>query len=140
MTPSTATRIARWMLRLGALILTVYAVAFLIHPPLLGLLVGFTHHSPNTLVEVSAFYGGLELGLAVWLGWASRSDARVHPALVLMFFVFFTAGLARLVGIGRYGFEDPSQPTVTALEIVWGLVALALASRVGSPPQATHTR
>ena len=45
--------------RISALILAVYAFAFLVTPELLGDLVGFTHYSPNTLVEITAFYGGL---------------------------------------------------------------------------------
>ena len=118
---------ARWMLRFGALILSTYAVAFLVHPPLLGILVGFTHHSPNTLVEVSAFYGGLELGLALWMLWAAAADDRLQAGLMLSFLVFVAAGSARLVGIVRFGFEDPSQPIVTAIELAWSLVALGLA-------------
>lgn len=122
--------LARWLLRISALILSVYAVAFLVHPPLLGVLVGFDHHSPNTLVEVSAFYGGLELGLALWMVWCSVSDDRLRTGLMLLFFVFLSAGLARLLGIARFGFEDPSQPTVTMLEIGWSIGAILLAARL----------
>lgn len=130
----TPTMAGRWMLRVGALILTTYAVGFLVHPPLLGILVGFTHHSPNTLVEVMAFYGGLELGLALWMVWAAADDRRLNAGLMLTFFVFFAAGLGRAVGILRFGFEDPSQPTVTVLELVWSLVALGIARRLSGEP------
>ncbi|TDP75242.1 DUF4345 family protein [Bradymonas sediminis] len=117
------------LLRLSALILTAYALAFLVYPELLGRLVGFSHHSPNTLVEVTAFYGGLELGLAAFLFWSSNDETRVFSGLKTLFFVFFTAGVARAVGIARFGFEDPSQPIVTFLEIVWGLGANWMAPR-----------
>ena len=114
-------------LRTSAVILSVYAISFLIFPELLGQLVGFTHHSPNTLVEVTAFYGGLELGLAIFLLWSAADKNRMHIALMMIFFIFLAAGIARLVGIIRFGFEDPSQPIVTMLEIGWSLISLWIA-------------
>lgn len=124
-------------LRISALILSVYAISFLVYPELLGQLVGFKHHSPNTLVEVTAFYGGLELGLALYLFWSSANKKRIYFALMMVFFVFLTAGIARLFGIIRFGFEDPSQPIVTALEIVWSLVSLKLARNYESKETST---
>jgi hypothetical protein len=121
---------AKIFLRLSAFILSVYAVAFLIFPELLGQLVGFTHHSPNTLVEVTAFYGGLELGLAVFLFWSAADEHRVYFALMMVFFVFLSAGIARLFGIIRFGFEDPSQPIVTILEIGWSFISLWIARNI----------
>jgi hypothetical protein len=113
--------------RISALILAVYAFAFLVTPELLGDLVGFTHYSPNTLVEITAFYGGLELGMAIFLMWSAADKSRVRYALMMLFFVFLTAGVARLFGIIRFGFEDPSQPIVTALEIAWAFIAIWMA-------------
>jgi len=110
-------------LRVSALILAVYAIAFLVNPYLLGALVGFRSHSPNTLVEVTAFYGGLELGLALFLMWSANSDERIRFGLTLLYFVFVAAGVARAVGIIRFGFEDPSQPVVAFLEIGWSIIA-----------------
>ena len=116
-------------LRVSALILSVYAISFLIYPELLGELVGFKHHSPNTLVEITAFYGGLELGLAFYLLWSSNNKSRVYFALMMVFFVFLTAGIARFFGIIRFGFEDPSQPIVTLLEICWALASIWMARK-----------
>lgn len=107
----------------------IYAFAFLVKPSLLGLLVGFSHHSPNTLVEVTAFYGGLELGIAIYLLWSTKTIYRTRHALMMVFFVFLTTGLARLFGIFRFGFEDPSQPLVAALEIGWSLIAFWMANK-----------
>lgn len=119
-------------LRFSSFILAVYAISFLIMPELLGDLVGFTHHSPNTLVEVTAFYGGLELGLAIFLMWSAAERNRFYFALMMLFFVFLSAGLARLFGIIRFGFEDPSQPIVTALEIGWAIFSLWMARKYRS--------
>lgn len=116
-------------LKVSAGILMIYAFAFLVKPSLLGLLVGFSHHSPNTLVEVTAFYGGLELGIAIYLLWSTKTIYRTRHALMMVFFVFLTTGLARLFGIFRFGFEDPSQPLVAALEIGWSLIAFWMANK-----------
>lgn len=116
-------------LRISSVILAVYAISFLVMPELLGELVGFTHHSPNTLVEITAFYGGLELGLAIFLMWSAAERNRFYFALMMLFFVFLSAGLARLFGIIRFGFEDPSQPIVTALEIGWAIFSLWMARK-----------
>jgi len=117
------TKLSQWFLRLNALILAVYALAFLINPALLGKLVGFTSQSPNTLVEVTAFYGGLELGLAAFLFWSTLHISRLSFALTLFLFVFLTTGLCRALGLARFGFQDPSQPIVTAIEIIFALTA-----------------
>lgn len=127
------------LLRVSAVVLTAYAVAFLINPMLLGKLVGFTHQSPNTLVEVTAFYGGLELGMALFLFWSSLEPARVRCGLMMVFFVFLCAGLARLLGVSLYGFEDPSQPIVTGLEIIWSLVAAWMARAHGEQGSARQS-
>lgn len=125
-------------LRVSAFLLSVYAVCFLIYPGLLGELVGFEHHSPNTLVEVTAFYGGLELGLAIFLLWTSQVPDRIDIGLRMIFFVFLTAGLARLIGMIRFGFENPSQPIVTGLEVLWAFVAIWLV-RKGSGEVASSS-
>ena len=117
-------------LRVSAAILITYAFAFLAVPDLLGKLVGFTHHSPNTLVEVTAFYGGLELGMAIFFLWSAKTKRRSRHALMMVFLVFLYAGLARFFGIARFGFEGPSQPVVAALEIGWSLIAYWMANKM----------
>ena len=72
-------------LQISSAILILYAAAFLFMPDLLGKLVGFTHHSPNTLVEVTAFYGGLELGIAIYLLWSTKTIYRSRHALMMYF-------------------------------------------------------
>lgn len=39
--------------------------------------------------------------------WSAADKSRVRYALMMLFFVFLTAGVARLFGIIRFGFEDP---------------------------------
>ena len=58
-------RIARVSLLLAALGLIAFGAALLVKPSLLGI-VGVELGRPSAATEIRAFYGGLELGLAVF--------------------------------------------------------------------------
>lgn len=120
----------KYFLLLSGIVLLAYAITFLINPATLGNIVGFTHHSPNTLVEVTAFYGGLEFGMALFFIWAAFDQKRYKIALTAYTLIFLSAGIARFMGIILYGFEDPSQPIVTGVEIVFSGVAWWLRSKM----------
>ena len=129
MTAASRARLERAYLALGALVLAVYAISFLISPALLGGLVGLALQDANAFVEIRAFYGGLELGLAAFLAWASFRPVHARSALVLFAFAFGAAGAARVWGIAEFGFTGPSQPLVAAIELAGAAAALGLARR-----------
>lgn len=110
--------------------LLVYAASFIYNPLLLAEIVGFKHHSPNTLVEITAFYGGLELGLGLFFIWALLKPERHYLGLMCFVFAFLAAGILRVCGILAYGFEDPSQPVVAAIEILVPLYAYVLSKKL----------
>lgn len=118
------------LLKIAGFGLLVYAVSFIYNPLLLADMIGFKHRSPNTLVEITAFYGGLELGLGIFFIWTSLKPERFYIGLMCFFFGFFSAGIFRLIGILLYGFEDPSQPIVSAIELLVPLYGLYLAQKV----------
>ena len=122
-------RFTRGFLALGALVLAAYAVAFLVSPALLGSLVGLAFEDANAFVEIRAFYGGLELGLAGFLAWAALRPVHSRSALVLFAFAFGAAGAARAWGIVEFGFAGPSQPLVALIELAGAAAAGALAGR-----------
>ncbi len=121
--------VVRGFLAAGALVLAIYAVGFGLDPALLGRLVGLAFQDNNAFVEIRAFYGGLELGLAGFLAFAAVRTVHARSALVLFAFAFGAAGLARLAGILEYGFTGPSQPLVAAIELAGSVAALLLARR-----------
>jgi hypothetical protein len=108
----------------------VYAASFIYNPLLLAEMVGFKHHSPNTLVEITAFYGGLELGLGLFFIWASLQPERHYLGLMCFVFAFLTASILRVFGILVYGFDDLSQPVVAAIEILVSLYAYVLTKKL----------
>ena len=117
-------RKVKYFLLLIGIILNVYAVSFFINPMLLGEMVGFSAHSPNTYVEITAFYGGLEFGLGLYFIWSALKAERYDSGLMTVFLLFFMAGLSRLCALLYYGFEDPSQPIVSVVEIVFSFLAI----------------
>lgn len=58
--PLPESRVLQAFLVVNGLILSAFALGFLWSLSLLEKLVGLFHSSPNALVEVTAFYGGLD--------------------------------------------------------------------------------
>jgi hypothetical protein len=116
----------KYFLIINGIILLSYAIVFLIKPVTLGEIVGFTQHSSNTFVEVMAFYGGFEFGLGTFFIWSAFNTNRFKPALTAFILIFLCAGIARLIGLSQHGFDGPSQPVVSGIEISFSVFALWL--------------
>lgn len=124
-------RSARVFLAVMAVVTACYAFAFLPRPDLLGRLVEMDYRGPDASVEVRAFYGGLELGLALFFGWAALQPAAVRTALVAYALLYGCAGAARVWGMAEFGFSGPTQPAAAAVEGVTAALAIWLARRLG---------
>jgi hypothetical protein len=122
-------RAARVFLAIGGAVLAVYGVLLFADPALFEPLAGLTFVNANAPVEIRAFYGGLELGLAAFFLSAARRPAWVEPALAAFALAFGAAGVARLAGVAQFGFVGPSQPLVAGIEIAAALLALWLRRR-----------
>src|SRR5262245_30088708 len=123
-------RSARVFLAVMAAVLACYAFVSLARPDLFGRLVDWDYRGPNAHVEVRAFYGGLELGLALFFGWAALHPPVVRTALVAFALLFGCAGAARGWGLAEFGFSGPTQPAATAVEVVTAGLAVWLAWRI----------
>lgn len=122
----------RYFLIINGIILLSYAIVLLAKPATLGEMVGFTHYSPNTLIEVMAFYGGFELGLALFFIWSAFNTKRFKQALTAFVLIFLCAGTARFIGLIKYGFAGSSQPVVSVIEISFSLFAIWLRKKLPS--------
>jgi hypothetical protein len=99
----------------------------LVDPSVLRGLVGLEFVSVNAPTEIRAFYGGLELGIAVFLFVCGRNPALVPVGLLFCALAFSFAGGARLLGVLQYGAEGVSQPVVAVVEM--GFAALSAWAR-----------
>lgn len=55
--------------------------------------------TPSALTEIRAFYGGLQLGIGLFLVWCLCAPSRTSQGLALVGLAVGGAGLARLFGI-----------------------------------------
>lgn len=114
----------RLSLRLTALVFAAFGVALLVRPSLLGGL-GIELGSPTAVTEIRAFYGGLELGLALWFALASTRDEWLRPALFAQAVALGALMLARLLGMVVDGSAEPLMLLFAAIEAVGVVLAWA---------------
>jgi hypothetical protein len=90
--------LARLSLGLSALVLLGFGVAVLLDPAVLRS-AGVVAPEAAGAVELRAFYGGLELGLAAFLLLALRRPEWYVPALAMQVLALGGVATARLIGI-----------------------------------------
>ena len=105
-----------------------FGLVLLIAPGVLGL-IGVEIARPAGAVELRAFYGGLELGMAVFFAAALMRPAWWRPALVVQVLAIGGAALGRLFGVIVGGGGEPLVYALMAAEAAGAAVGgLALAA------------
>ncbi|HYH83791.1 MAG TPA: DUF4345 family protein [Longimicrobium sp.] len=128
------TRLARISLVLAGIGVLGFGVPLLVRPSLLGI-VGIELTRPAAATEIRSFYGGLEIGLAVFFFAAARRDAWLRPALFAQAAGFGGIVAGRLVGFLADGSAEPMLFAFIALEAsgaLLGAVALWRLTRGGA--------
>lgn len=126
----TAVKFARVALILGALGLAAFGIALLIAPALLGV-VGIELPTPAARTEIRAFYGGLEIGLAIFLAAAARRDDWLRPALFAQAAVLGGIVIARLLGVLIDGSAEPMIFLFAAIEGAGAILGFVALRRLG---------
>ena len=116
---------AKAVLIAAGLMYLAFGVAFVIAPAKLGGWVHLGVAHPVARTELRAFYGGLEIGLAVFLLLCVRRPGWVAPGLLASALAFGCTAAARIVGM----VVDRSAGT-TAVAILLVEAAFAVASAV----------
>ncbi|WP_220814604.1 DUF4345 family protein [Pseudomonas paralcaligenes] len=94
---------ARILLAVQALLLAGFGLAYFIRPQEMANLSGMLLMAPAAVTDVRAYYGGLQLGLAVWLVLALLRADLLRPALMLLVLLYASLLIARLGGLGLDG-------------------------------------
>lgn len=117
-------RFARIALVLLAIPVTIGGVLMFVSPQSISeFLPGVQLLDGDAIADIRGYYGGRELGLAVFL-WASvRSPRLIVPALALVALGFFGSGMARVVSV----FVDDAGGQMAFIAIDLGSAALGLA-------------
>ena len=99
----------------------VFGVWALIAPASLAGLLHFGLETPGSITEIRAFYGGLEIGLALFLGASAFNKAMAPTALIALAAVTGGIALGRVVGLAI----DQSGST-----LIFGALAFELAGAI----------
>ncbi|MEO8160882.1 MAG: DUF4345 family protein [Arenimonas sp.] len=99
-----------------------FGLWLLVDPGALGK-IGIVSTSSTGQIELRAFYGGMEIGLAIFLGWCAFRPEWQQAGLWLVLLTNGGAGLARIIGIVAAG----SFGTYLGWALVWELGFAALA-------------
>jgi hypothetical protein len=119
--------LARLSLALTALVFGGFGVWLLLQPEALASL-GVELTTPAARTEIRGFYGGLEIGLALFFGLAASRPRWLRPALVAQVAAFGGIVLGRLFGFAVDGSVGPLLVTLMVAEIfgmTFGLFALS---------------
>jgi hypothetical protein len=90
---------ARLIVTLQLLLLGASGLAYFIWPQELANISGTLLMTPAAVTDVRAWYGGLQLGLAAFLGLSLSSPALLRAALTLQVLLLSTVLLARIGGL-----------------------------------------
>ena len=124
-------RLARASLLLAVAAFAGFGLAMLARPSVLGVL-GVELARPAARTEIRAFYGGLELGLALFFARVAVEPAWFRPALFALAASLGGVALARLAGIMVDGSAGPLVLLLGAAEAAGALLALVALRRL--PP------
>ncbi|MBC9252303.1 hypothetical protein A9179_18690 [Pseudomonas alcaligenes] len=89
----------RILLAAQALILAGFGLAYFIQPHQLANLSGMLLMETAAITDVRAYYGGLQLGLGLWLLLALLRAELQRPALMLLVLLYASLFAARLGGL-----------------------------------------
>jgi hypothetical protein len=124
-------RFARIFLRVMGWMSLVFGFLYLFAPESMTDPTGFPALGPNALTDVRATYGGLQIGLGLFLLWAVREEVRVRPALVLQVLLIGAVALSRAFGIAVDGARSGVLVGALVTEISLTLLALVALGRLG---------
>lgn len=114
----------RLFLLVQILLLAGFGLAYFIYPQETANLSGMLLMEPAAVTDVRAYYGGLQLALAVWLVMALLRGDLLRPALMLLVLLYASLGLARLGGLWLDG---GAQQTFNLYAMLFEIVSAGLA-------------
>lgn len=90
---------ARAYLLLQALVLAGFGAAYFLYPQGMASLSGMILVQTSAIVDVRAYYGALQLGLAVFLLSSAFRPTFLRPALAMLTLLFAALAVGRLAGL-----------------------------------------
>lgn len=136
-------RFARFVLVVQAVIMIGFSLAYWLRPYEMANLNGMLLMETASVSHMRVYYGGLQLGLALFLLWAIRGPERARAALVMLVITMLALAAGRLGSLWLDGGEligfDLASLIYRVCAAVLAAVAL-LAMRERAAPEATVER
>lgn len=99
---------------------------YLVEPASIRDALGISPESPSALAEIRSTYGGLHVGIALFLLACSvREDTR-RVGLLFCALAFSGAGLARFAGVLEFRTTESAPVVIASLEVAISLITLWL--------------
>jgi uncharacterized protein YneF (UPF0154 family) len=116
------------LLWITAALFVGFGVGFVVAPRKLAkFITGGSPSTPSAIIDMRATYGGVALGLGLFLGLCATRPLWVRPGLIASLLVVASIGAARVVGLVVDGHPNAFMLLLLATEVVFvGLYALAL--------------
>jgi len=131
--------LARAYLFLIALSFVGFGAWLLVDPEALSRLIGLRLDGVMARTEVRAFYGGLELGVGLFLAGCALRRGGVNGGLALVACALGGSGLARFASILQDGRDGWEMSLLSILEIGAAVIALILIGRAKRSDAAPPT-
>jgi hypothetical protein len=128
---------ARTYLILIGLTFVGFGSWLLMDPEALSRLIGIHWETAAARTEIRAFYGGLELGIGLFLLGNGMRPQGVNVGLALIACALGGAGLARLGSLVQDGVEGWHMSAFMVLELAASVIALILMVRKPAKPGST---
>lgn len=134
-------RFARFVLIVQAVILIGFSLAYWARPYEMANLNGMLLMETASVSHMRVYYGGLQLGLALFLLWALRATERTQPALMML---VYTMGALAAGRLGSLWLDGGSLAGFDLASLIYRVLAAVLAGaalvRIRGLPEAEPER
>ena len=130
----SSTRFAVGLLWFVCIAFVGFGLAFTIAPePIADLITGTSPDEPSGLIDMRATYGGVAIGMGIFVGLCARRRDWTRIGLIFSLLVIAGIGAARVVGIVADGSPNGFMLAFLALEVAFvALITFALGRLEGS--------
>ena len=110
----------------GACLMGGLGSLYLLQPDSLREAAGIHPTTPSALAEVRSTYGGLHIGISLFLLVCAIREGTRRIGLLFCGLAFAGAGLARVAGILEFQAMETAQVVIASLEIAFSIITLSL--------------
>jgi hypothetical protein len=114
----------RIILVLDALVFGLFGALYWVIPVQMAAKVGVTMTVPAGVVDVQGLYGGLEVGVALFLAWCALKPTRVRMGLVAGACALGGIAISRFVAIAHFGMPDAAVTALVGLDLLGAVLNL----------------